>query len=58
MNEYEQTVYMIEQELYAALEALQQHDLQTVRGCVARANRDVVEAWRIRRQGVESSTGE
>lgn len=49
MNEYNALIEQVEQELYDALQALEDGDLPTVRSCAARAQDDVVTAWRVRK---------
>lgn len=47
----------IENELYAALFALENNDLQTARGCCARAHSDIIEYWQqLRSAQKEKST--
>lgn len=48
MIEFEKIIAQVEEELYNAIEALEQLDLPTVRGCAARAQSFTVEAWRVR----------
>jgi len=39
----------IEEELYTAIQAMEDGDLQRARGCTARAHADIIEHWQILR---------
>lgn len=45
----------IEDELYAAIEAVEKGDLVRARGCVARANADIIEMWQSGRRNEQES---
>lgn len=49
MSEYKALLEQVERELYDALQALEDGDLPTVRSCTARAENDVIDAWKVKR---------